>query len=306
LANASYDNVSFSVASQETNPNSVWIKYDGLKMYVVGVTGDDINEYSLSTAWDITTASFTAATSVASQETAPHGLFFRSDGTKMYLVGSASDSVHEYDLSTAWDSTTISLVRSQSVSSQDTGPQDVWFNTDGTKMFILGYTGSDVNEYSLSTAWDVSTISYTRNFSVSAQASGPRGMFMNPDGTKMWITENTSDEVHEYDLTTGFDLSTASYNNVQFSVTTEESSPYGLYFKNDGSKMYIIGGGSDTIYQYSTGSTALATITYPASVKWAGGTAPSAPASGQKDVYNFFTLDGGTTYYGFQAGDAMA
>jgi hypothetical protein len=41
-------------------------------------------------------------------------------------------------------------------------------------------------------------------------------------------------------------------------------------------------------------------------VKWAGGTAPSAPANGEKDVYNFFTLDGGTTYYGFQAGDAMA
>jgi hypothetical protein len=38
-------------------------------------------------------------------------------------------------------------------------------------------------------------------------------------------------------------------------------------------------------------------------VKWAGGTAPSAPAVGKKDVYSFFTLDGGTTYYGFQGGD---
>lgn len=252
LTNAGYDNVSFSVKSEETNPHKIWIKDDGLKMYVLGIVGDDINEYSLSTAWDITTASFTAATSVASEETNPHGFFFKPDGTKMYLTGSVGDDVNEYDLTTAWDSTTLSHVRVQSVSAQDTGPQDVWFNTDGTKMFIVGFTGSDINEYSLSTAWDVSTISYTRNFSVSAQASGPRGIFMNPDGTKMWIIENTSDEVHEYDLTTGFDLSTASYNNVQFSVTTEESSPIGLYFKNDGSKMYIIGGATDAIYQYST------------------------------------------------------
>ena len=254
LAVASYDGVSFSVASQATSPNSLWIKDDGLTMYVIGPNSDSVIEYSLSTAWDITTASHTASTSIYAQERTAHGFFFRSDGTKMYIVGSYGVEVNEYDLTTAWDSTTISHVRAQSVSSQDSTPTDIWFNTDGTKMFILGNIGNDVNEYSLSTAWDVSTISYTRKFSVSAQAFRPQGMFMNPDGTKMWIIEYNSDEVHEYDLTTGFDLSTASYNNVQFSVATEESIPLGLYFKNDGSKMYIIGGGSDTIYQYSTGT----------------------------------------------------
>jgi hypothetical protein len=48
------------------------------------------------------------------------------------------------------------------------------------------------------------------------------------------------------------------------------------------------------------------TVTWPASVDWAGGTAPDAPASGETDVFTFYTQDGGTTYYGFQAGDAMA
>lgn len=48
------------------------------------------------------------------------------------------------------------------------------------------------------------------------------------------------------------------------------------------------------------------TITWPASVDWAGGTAPTAPASGETDVFTFYTQDGGTTYYGFHPGDAMA
>lgn len=48
------------------------------------------------------------------------------------------------------------------------------------------------------------------------------------------------------------------------------------------------------------------TITWPASVNWAGGTAPDAPASGETDVFVFFTTDGGSNYYGFQAGDALA
>jgi hypothetical protein len=48
------------------------------------------------------------------------------------------------------------------------------------------------------------------------------------------------------------------------------------------------------------------TVTWPASVDWAGGTAPDAPASGETDVYAFYTQDGGTTYYGFLAGEGMA
>jgi hypothetical protein len=48
------------------------------------------------------------------------------------------------------------------------------------------------------------------------------------------------------------------------------------------------------------------TLTWPASVDWAGGTAPDAPASGEVNVYAFITHDGGTNWYGFQAGAALA
>ena len=47
-------------------------------------------------------------------------------------------------------------------------------------------------------------------------------------------------------------------------------------------------------------------LTWPSSVDWTGGTAPDAPASGETDVFVFYTFDGGTTWYGFQAGDALA
>lgn len=65
---------------------------------------------------------------------------------------------------------------------------------------------------------------------------------------------------------------------------------------------------SGTAYGFTlkVSPSATVTVTWPASVDWAGGTAPDAPASGETDVYAFYTQDGGTTYYGFQAGDAMA
>jgi len=54
------------------------------------------------------------------------------------------------------------------------------------------------------------------------------------------------------------------------------------------------------------GSTAR-TITWPASVDWAGGTAPTLTTTNDGvDVFVFYTIDGGTTYYGFTAGQAMA
>lgn len=46
------------------------------------------------------------------------------------------------------------------------------------------------------------------------------------------------------------------------------------------------------------------TVTWPASVDWAGGTAPDAPAAGEKDILVF--VYSSNTWYGFQAGDAMA
>jgi hypothetical protein len=49
------------------------------------------------------------------------------------------------------------------------------------------------------------------------------------------------------------------------------------------------------------------TITWPASVDWPAATAPTlSTGSGDVDVFVFFTSDGGTTYYGFTAGQDMS
>jgi hypothetical protein len=43
---------------------------------------------------------------------------------------------------------------------------------------LLGFSGDDVNEYDLSTAWDISTASYLQNFSVIAQETSPQGCLL--------------------------------------------------------------------------------------------------------------------------------
>ena len=95
---ATYDSVSFDVSAQEIAPTGLFFKPDGTKMYVIGAAGENINEYNLSTAWDVSTSSYLQNFSVAAQDTSPQGLFFKPDGTKMYVIGLSGDAVYQYSI----------------------------------------------------------------------------------------------------------------------------------------------------------------------------------------------------------------
>ena len=243
----------FSVAAQDTFPNGLFFKPDGIKMYVVGFTDQDVNEYDLSVAWDISSAVFLQNFSVAAQDALPRGLFFKPDGTKMYVVGANEDTVNEYDLSSAWDISSASFTNPTteyfSVAAQETSPEDVFFKPDGTKMYVVGSTGDDVNEYDLSVAWDVSSASFLQAKSISAQETGPSGVFFKPDGTKMYVVGASGDDVNEYDLSVAWDVTTAVFSQT-FSVAAQDTTPTGLFFKPNGTKMYVVGIISDNVNEY--------------------------------------------------------
>jgi len=230
----------FYVGSQETAPFGIYVKPDGTKMYIVGTTGDDINEYDLSTDYDVSTASYSQSFSVSAQEANPRGVEFKPDGTKMYVVGTSGDDINEYNLSTAWDVSTASYSQNFSVSGQETNPYSVRFKPDGTKMFVSGTTGDDVNEYSLTTAWDVSTASYVQNFATGD--SSQVAVTFSDDGTKMYTMGTTLDYIKEWDLSTAWSLSTVTF--VQDSGTLVIN-PYGIQLVDD-NKLYVISDYSNT------------------------------------------------------------
>ena len=309
LANAAYDSVSFSVAIQEQIPRSVVFKPDGTKMYTIGFSNKTVYQYSLSTAWDISTLSYDSKSlSVSALDNDTTDVKFNSDGTKMYVVGSGNDRAYQYSLSTAYDVSTATYDSVfLSFGSQDSNPRGIVFNNNGTKLYMVGVANDTVYQYSMTTAYDLSTASYDSvSLSVTSQDGFPAGLAFNADGTIMYVVGYSNDRVYQYSLSTAYDLSTASYDNFNFSVTTQDSTPRSIAFKDDGTKMYLMGEQNSSVYQYSTAGTATATVAWPSSVKWSGATAPDAPASGEKDVYVFVTTDGGTTYYGKQAGDAVA
>jgi DNA-binding beta-propeller fold protein YncE len=254
-----------STTAQDNSPQDVFLRADGLKMYLVGGSNDRVFEYDLSVAWDISTAVYLQFFSVASQSSIPTGVFFKPDGLKMYVLGDSgpNERVYEYDLSVAWDVTTAVYLQAFLVRNQNYSVSSVFFKPDGLKMYVSGIDGNPnppgrgIYEYDLSVAWDVTTAVYLQAFATNIPASSflyprtdynPRAVSFKPDGLKMYVWSEY-DLLFAYDLSVAWDISTVSYiePTTNFSNTFYAQTPYpaprAVFFKPDGLTMYIVAGG---------------------------------------------------------------
>jgi len=256
IANGSYDSVSFSVASQDTTPLSIAFNNDGSKLFMVGGSSDSIYQYSTGEAFVLTGMSYDSVSfSVGGQDTVPKSIAFNNDGTKLFMLGNSSNTIHQYSLPTPFVLTGMSYDSvSFNVASQDTGPNSIEFNNDGSKMFMLGSSSDTIHQYSLPTPFVLTGMSYDSvSFSVGGQDTIPYSIVFNNDGTKLFMLGNSSNTIYQYSLSTPFVLTGMSYDSVSFNVASQDTIPYSIVFNNDGSKMFMLGSSSDSIHQYSTG-----------------------------------------------------
>lgn len=262
ISTGSYDQ-SFTLAANNSNPEGIFFKPDGTEMYVCsyGYFLEPIMSYTLSTAWDISTAVFSKQFNLYSLAGDPSGVFFKSDGTEMFITSQLQDTIYKFNLSTAWDVSSSAYLRPSTdyffVGSEDTNPYGIFLKPDGTKMYITGDSGNDINEYDLSTPWQVETASYLQRFSISAQDSSPRSVWFKDDGTTMFVVGDSTNRVHQYTLSTAWDISTAVYDtfvSIGFTTSPVEGTPQAIYFQPDGLAFYITGATNDKVYKYTLSS----------------------------------------------------
>jgi hypothetical protein len=271
-----------SVAAKESDISDVFFKADGTKMYTLGLGGDTVDEYNLGTPWDVSSATYVEEFSVVAREATSRGVFFKPDGLKMYVVGSSSDNVDEYDLGTAWNVTTAVFLQNLSVNAHDTFSAGVFFKSDGLRMYVAGESGDSVDEYALGTAWNVTTAVYQREASVAAHETGITGVFFRDDGLKMYTIGTTGDSVDEYNLSNAWNVSSAIYSQ-EFYVGDKDPTPTGLFFKPGGSGLYVAGASGDAVYEFEVGKELSSTsVNYT----WRDGNFSTCPALEDPVVYN--------------------
>lgn len=310
IENGSYESKSMVNANQTTQAADVKLSSDGSKVFVMSNNTDTIYQYNLSTNYDVSSATVTGSTvksfSVGSQATFPRGFEFNPDGTKLYVVDPGTDTVYQYALTEGFNIETASYDSKQkSVTTEDGVPTAIALNDDGTKMYIVGNQYDAVFQYSLGTPYDVSSATYDSvSLDVSSEETQAYGAAFNSDGTKFFISGDGSQSVHQYGLTTPYDLNTATYDSVSLDVSSEDTDIRGMSFNSDGTKLYVVGIVNDRVFQYSTGEApSAATITWDDSILWSSYSAPTMPGVNETDTFTFQTKNGGVSYVGLASGD---
>ena len=170
------------ISSDADGLRQINFKPDGTIMYVTNrekdttSTTDSVIQYSLSTPFDINTATKTSSTSLTNIDK-PHAIKFKPDGKVMYVIDNAELSVRQYNLTTAWDTSTLQYDDDFNVSDENQ-LRSLAFKTDGTRMYVTGNQTEVIQQFTLSTPWDVKTATKdsTQSSALTSKESNPRSI----------------------------------------------------------------------------------------------------------------------------------
>ncbi len=191
---------------------------------------------------------FNQTLDVNSEDDSPKGLYFRSDGLKLYLIGRTNFKINEYDLSVSWDISTAVFLQNFDISTEFANPSDISFNADGTRVFVIDTNSAIVWQYDLSTPWDISTAVVDDFFDAGGVVTTSRGIAFKPDGSVFYLTDSILGTVSRFNLSIDWDVTTAIFDPLIF-TPPEIFSTFAIGFRADGVFLYV-GDDSNTFYEY--------------------------------------------------------
>ena len=270
-----------AVKNQDTQGTGISFSNNGKKMFITGLQNNKIHQWDLSTAFDPSTKSNLVSVSLNWDGTDNssdadysddqgdwlRGHVWKADGSKLFvlnwdggLAGDTTDSyrIISYDVSTPFEISTISNSAPTSSTSFDPGSsnsfRDLAMSSDGTKFFFIDKDARAIEQWSLSTAYDLSTASTSRDtrYFIGTWAN-LRSLAFSPDGHKLFIGDAKEDKILQYTLTNSFDVTPGTLNfDGSFDFLNSETSPFGITFGAGGTKLFIHEiDGNDFIEEYN-------------------------------------------------------
>uniref|UniRef100_A0A6C0ELT7 Uncharacterized protein n=1 Tax=viral metagenome TaxID=1070528 RepID=A0A6C0ELT7_9ZZZZ len=248
----------FDVLSTEEQKNKI---AEALGKRFVGK--NTIDEYTLLTPFNSISRTLTNTVDL---DIVPDGsgIVFSNDGMKMFIYNGIK--VFQYTLKSAFNLSDIEATNifSKTLDNQrsalQNGQRGLSFNNDGRKLFILGDTttkegnaiSTNLDEYTLSNPFDLSTVLYTKTTSIPPYSNirdyygyfQINKLIFNPNGTKMFTISNRNFKIEQYNLSIPFDISTGTNNSVYVSLDVMRGKRWSgvidLTFNNNGSKIFIL------------------------------------------------------------------
>lgn len=208
VSTGSYDSKSYNANTDFGGQaaRDVQFKPDGTKMYLMG-RQDKILHYTLSTPWDVSTATYTSGGDISLSAIVganPHGFTFKSDGTRMLWVDAGTKLVYQYSLSSGWDGSTASY---DSISLDinpftiNNAPRGMHVSPVGDKLYVTRGQTAHLYQFSLPSNWVLTGGSYDNDsINVSGQVGSANAVEFRPNGDSFYVLDAVSDDVFQYDM----------------------------------------------------------------------------------------------------------
>ena len=304
--NWDYTGKEFSTAGQETNPGGAIFGDSGTKLYVIGTQSDRVQQYSVSSAYDLSSTVAHVAEANVAHGGNPQDLVFSEDGSKLWTLDGGSDQLRYYTVGTNWDITTLSssaVVTRDFSDNVDTNPTGFRFNADGTKIILVGSSkagasGTDIiYSYDLSSAYDIAGIgvssgsiavapdaevqfdTFTTSRELGDEITLVQAIEFSVDGKTAHIACRDRRNIISFALATAFDITTMSFAGFA-NTANEELSPTGIYLNQAANVAIIVGLTDDNVVQY--------TVNNPGTVIESSG---STQVTGNLGVYKNATFE---------------
>jgi len=263
-----------NISSDTEQARGINFKPDGTIMYVTnrkaasGAEGQkgQVTQYSLSTPFDISTATKTSQTDLLGSDASsvlkyPHAIEFKPDGTKMFVTaGDAVASVYQYNLTTPWDSSSAEFEARHNEGRTDVKHlRTLAFKPDGTRMFVGGKddpsTTGKIKQFTLTNPWDLSSGVSDAGLSDDLGGAEPnlRNAQFDPNGSILYIGGNDNDNIHKFTLSTAWDVTSISSSFTTFDLNSGFSQMRGFIFVAGFTRLYVVDDASttSTILEYS-------------------------------------------------------
>ena len=167
------------------------------------------------------------------------------DGTRLFVMDSTSDEIHWADMSSAFDLSTLGSWSSESLTSAPGAitalGHSVFWSTDGLKLFNHDRANERTMMSVCSGAFDPSTRatpSVVLDTSLAMEPVAGYGIGFDGLGTKFYIIDGGQGDMHQYNLSVAYDLTTAVHQPAE-TITTMGLGIYGMFVRQDAPEIYV-------------------------------------------------------------------
>jgi putative lipase involved disintegration of autophagic bodies len=229
---STYNGDNKDVSAQGASFEDVKWHPNGTSMYALANAADIIFQYTCTDPFNSSSCTYASKSlNGNSEDTNMNEFDFNDDGTKIFMLGNAADTVFQYTCTGAYDLSTCSYASiSVSVTATASNPFGMTLNDDGSFLYVADRAGNDINQFKCTTPYTISSCSalgVTLSTLAETGAGLGFGIEWNGNGSSIFQVASGSDDLFQYDCTINYNLSSCSYSGRSFSFTTQETNPLG-------------------------------------------------------------------------------